>query len=174
MSLAKQRYISATRVGMTPFDEKVVAQVVMYGMPQYRIGGVTPEEPTFVTPTPDDHRSRPRHVRGQLGDEFELETGENGRGQYWTFGGDSQATAGQPVQPRAVVDVTADQRQARGALITSLTSTDDPLNDPVYTTPAVDSAATSPEVSTTPTIFPTRLQSVSRYETPAGPRTSSS
>ena len=108
MSLAKQRYISATRVGMTPFDEKVVAQVVMYGMPQYRIGSVTPEEPTFVTPTPDTTGLGLDTFAVTLGDEFELETGENGRGQYWTFGGDSQATAGQPVQPRAVVDVTAD------------------------------------------------------------------
>ncbi len=174
MALAKQLYVAANRENLTPFDEKVVAQVVVYGLPQYRLGDGTPAEQTEVTPVPDVLGPLDGTV-GTLANAFELlpnpaDVPNPERGRYYAVAGDTQTTANQPVQPRAIVDVTATDRRARGALITSLASHDVPLADPVYFTPAVDSGATAPEVSTTPTIFPTQLQGVSRYDDTSGPR----
>ncbi len=171
MSQAKQQYIAATSV-VTPFDEKVAAQVVVYGMPQLRIGDGSPEGPPNNPPPALDPATgldaADVHVEGVVDDQFELETTD--RGSYYSFEGDTLTVADQPVQPRRVVDVTRTGRDLRGVLLTALESTDFDLDDPVYFTPAVDLGATAPEVSTSTTTFPTALQSVSRYTTPTGPR----
>ena len=80
MQLAKQRYSSDLPV-ITPYDEKVLQQVVMYGLPMYRVRstpGPLPDRPDGVTPgrcarRPADHtvrcrtghreRCRPQHAR---------------------------------------------------------------------------------------------------------------
>ena len=127
MALAKQLYVAANHENLTPFDEKVVAQVVVYGMPQYRLGDAAPDDPTEVTPTPEvlGPDTPLDGTVGTLANTFTLEPPANEpseRGRYCTVAGDKQATANQPVQPRTIVDVTATDRRARGALITSLVS----------------------------------------------------
>jgi hypothetical protein len=171
MAQAKQQYIAATSV-VTPFDEKVAAQVVVYGLPQLRLGDGSPQGPPDNPPPALDPATgldaAALHVAGVVGDQFELETTD--RGFYYSFEGDTLTVADQPVQPRHVVDVTRAGRELRGVLLTALESTDVDLDDPVYFTPAVDLGATAPEVSTGTTTFPTALQSVSRYTSPTGPR----
>ena len=55
MAFAKQQYITDLLVNtISPFDEKVVSQVVFYGLPMYRIGDVDPVEPPAVPPTQVD------------------------------------------------------------------------------------------------------------------------
>ncbi len=174
MAQAKQQYIAATAV-LTPFDEKVVSQVVMYGMPQLRIGDGTPEQPPANPPVAVDPATgldaagvALTGTVGQAGSEFQAVTTD--RGSYYTYRGDTLTTAGQPIQPRAVVDLTQPGHELRGVLLTGLTSTDTPAPDPVYFTPTVDLGATSAEIPAAPNTFPTALQSVSSYGSVTGRR----
>ena len=112
MALAKQQYVSATRVSLTPFDEKVVAQVVVYGLPQYRVGDETPAAADVRHAGAATPRSASTRSTVTLGDQFSLQPPPTSRpsGAGTTpYAGDIQTTAGQPVQPRAIVDVTADE-----------------------------------------------------------------
>ncbi len=171
MALAKQQYVAATSV-ITPFDEKVVSQVVMYGLPQLRIGEGTPVTPPDGPPITTDPSTGLEAAAVSLTAAIDTDLREvtTERGNYWSYLGDTLTTPDQPVQPRAIVDLTQTGRDLRGVLLTGLSSTDRALPDPVYFTPAVDLGATAPEVSTSTTSFPTALQSVSRYDSPTGPR----
>ena len=172
MALAKQQYQAANEANITPFDEKVLAEVVVYGLPQLRVGSGTPTPPPpNPSPTVDPETGLahvPVTLTGTPGQEFQLVTSD--RGQYFAFRGDQQTTADQPVQPRHVVDLTQAGRRLQGVLLTDLESVDQSLPDPVYFTPAVDLGSTAPEVRTTTAIFPSALQSVSRFTSPTGPR----
>ena len=41
LMIAKQQYLATTQV-LTPYDEKVLQQVVFYGLPMYELGGADP------------------------------------------------------------------------------------------------------------------------------------
>ena len=43
MMIAKQQYLATTAV-LTPYDEKVLEQVVFYGLPIYKLGGAIPAD----------------------------------------------------------------------------------------------------------------------------------
>jgi hypothetical protein len=172
MALAKQQYLAAASV-LTPFDEKVSAQVIFYGLPQFRLGSGTPQPPVDAPIAADRTTGLDATdvaVTGAVGTDLVPSPPGGARGVYYSYRGDVLASADQPVQPRAVVDLTHAGRELRGVLLTGLASTDVPLPDPVYFTPTVDLAATSPEVSPTTTSFPTSLQSVSHYQAPTGRR----
>ena len=99
----------------------------------------------------------------------DLSAGRDGPRHVLHAQGDTLTTADQPVQPRAVHDLTHAGRELRGVLLTGLRSTGHRrLDDPVYFTPTVDLATTAPEVSAAPTSFPSALQSVSHYQSPTG------
>ncbi len=57
MAFAKQQY-TADLLVVSPFDEKVVSQVVFYGLPMYRLADGQPAQPpdnspTVIDPSPD-------------------------------------------------------------------------------------------------------------------------
>ena len=41
LMIAKQQYLATTQV-LNPYDEKVLQQVVFYGLPMYKLGGTIP------------------------------------------------------------------------------------------------------------------------------------
>jgi hypothetical protein len=175
MAAAKQQYLASTAT-ITPFDEKVASQVVVYGMPQLRVGGDAPVAPPSGPQALPDYAgtgldAAPLVIDAGTGPSGPVQPVRTPRGNYYAFDGMTQSTADQPVQPKTLIDVTQDDgRRVRGALLTALESSDVDLPDPVYFTPAIDLGATAPEVSTTTSLFPSRLQRIARYESPTGPR----
>ncbi len=177
MAFAKQQYIADLLINtISPFDEKVVSQVVFYGLPMYRIGDVDPQDPPVVPPTQIDpvtgldscrrrspRRSTPRAACEPAGD-------PDSGGVYYHVNNEIQATAYQPVQPRTSRDVTQPGRIARGALITDLTSTDVDMPNPVIMTPTDDVTGSNPEARVDGAFFPSALQSVGRRLDVNGPR----
>jgi predicted outer membrane repeat protein len=171
MTAAKQRYISDLAV-VSPFEEKVTSQVVFYGLPMYRITGTSaPVLDPFETVTPDPISglgTSPQSI--PLAGPAAATAVTTPSGVYYRIGEEVQATPYQPVQPRTSTDVTATGRIARGALITSLTSNDVGVIDPVVVTPADDVTGTNAEARTTGAVFPSVLQSISRVVDVGGAR----
>ena len=177
MAFAKQQYIADLLLNaISPFDEKVVSQVVFYGLPMYRIGDVDPQDPPVVPPTQVDPvtglDSLPTTIATPIDDipgGLEPE-GDDVEGVYYHVNHEIQATAYQPVQPRTSRDVTQPNRIARGALITDLTSTDVDMPNPVIMTPTDDVTGSNPEARVDGAFFPSALQSVGRRLDLNGPR----
>ena len=106
MAFAKQQYIADLLRSISPFDEKVVSQVVFYGLPMYRLGGGdASHDPPGVPPT----QSRPGHrVSTRSTTIVTLRSAPGGlerrgharRRRYYHANNEIQATAYQPVQPR--------------------------------------------------------------------------
>ena len=127
----------------------------------YRIGDDTPEEPPADPPlvVDPDTRARRRHVDltgtvGQPGSEFEVVSTDRGSTTRTTATPWRRPISRCSREP--IVDLTQPGRDLRGVLLTGLTSTDLAAPDPVYFTPTVDLAATSPEVSASSDIVPDR------------------
>ena len=175
MAFAKQQYITDLLIStISPFDEKVVSQVVFYGLPMYRIGDVEPPAPPVVPPTQLDPATGldilPTTIATPIAEGGLEPKGDDVEGVYYHVNNEIQATAYQPVQPRTSRDVTQPGRIARGALITDLTSTDVDMPNPVIMTPTDDVTGTNPEARVDGAFFPSALQSVGRRLDVNGPR----
>ncbi len=77
-----------------------------------------------------------------------------------------------PIEPQYAVEVTpaTGAAQARGALITSLTSTDVPNVDPVNFRPTIDQSADEPEPAVDDAAFPDNLGGLTTFSDAQGPR----
>jgi CSLREA domain-containing protein len=174
MTLAKQQYFSGLPV-LTPYDEKVVHEVVFYGLPMYRLPAAAPtgaslqsvtgsSTPTTVPGTSLSATTLGVHLQrsGPSGpsdaDHLHEVVGE--RGRYYEVDGQTLAVQNRPIQPKIVEDVTAPGFVAKGALITSLRSTDLGSFDPVYFRPTVDLGAKEPERQVGDAPFPAAIQRI--------------
>ncbi len=171
MAFAKQRYASDL-VAYGVYDEKVVQEVVFYGLPMFRVG-----DPALPPPAPAPLPLAADPITGLQVASIDVDLSDRlgrvdtGRGTYWTVDGETQVTHLRPIQPRTTVDVTQSDGagglalEARGALLTALSSFDQPV-DAVIARPTVDLAANEPEPEAGTQIFPTALQAVGQYATP--------
>ena len=165
---AKHRY-AGEELLYAGYDDKVLMEAIHWGLPMYRVYDDGTPPPVPVPP--------PSFVDGQTGltaSVFSIAPSftenDTDRGTYWDVSGEAQVTAFRPIQPKVTTDVTvSDALAARGALITAVTSADVLDVDPVFARPTVDNSENEPELIN-PGIFPTVLQSIQRYLTPAGPR----
>ena len=175
MAFAKQQY-TADLLVVSPFDEKVVSQVVFYGLPMYRLADGEPAQPPDNSPTVTDPVtglqampvtvSTPVDVPGGL----ESQNPSGGNGQFYAVNGEIQATPYQPVQPRTTSDVTQAGQDARGALLMGLTSIDRAMPNPVIMTPTDDVTGANPEARVDGAFFPSALQSIGRRQDVTGIR----
>ncbi len=175
MAFAKQQY-TADLLVVSPFDEKVVSQVVFYGLPMYRLADGEPAQPPDNSPTVTDPVTglqampvtvtTPVDVPGGL----ESQNPTGGNGQFYAVNGEIQATPYQPVQPRTTSDVTQAGQDARGAVLTGLTSIDRAMPNPVIMTPTDDVTGANPEARVDGAFFPSALQSIGRRQDVTGIR----
>ncbi len=166
MAFAKQRYMADLLI-VSPFDEKVVNQVVFYGLPMHRIGVGEPEQPIVNPPAVVDPATGLEVFDTTLTPEATATTTD--KGVYFETPDGYAASPLQPVQPKIVLDVTQPDTEARGAIITDLTTSDVTI-DPVYVTPTDDTTTPVPEANVDGAIFPTVPQTISRYTDPNGER----
>jgi CSLREA domain-containing protein len=162
---AKRRYLALQGV-VGVYDEKVVSQMTLYGLPMWRIrAGQQPPAPPEPPPTQTDPVTGLAASSFDVAPAFTLRpVGAAPRGNYYTVtGGDVQATHFRPLQPRLHLPVQPD---AHGALVTALASVDQGNAsgwfDPVHSRPTVDHSTREPEISYGETAFPTKIQTVTR------------
>jgi uncharacterized protein YjbI with pentapeptide repeats len=184
LAAAKQDYAGAVAL-VGPYDEKVLHQATLYGLPMLRLGepataalATVAAAPPPVDPpiTTDLHTGLPATTRA-VG--FAVATSatdrgpgtltpaSTGDGDYFHVDGDTLNQAHRPVEPRASFDLTrADGREPTGALVTSLTSVDLPSFDPLFFSPTVDLAAHEPRSVAADATFPSRFVDVTSTPRP--------
>ncbi len=161
---AKRGYLG----GATPnvYDYKVLAQATYFGLPMFRVAGAgdgpppPPAPRSTVTDGPtgltaaDVAVSNPADQRWRLVD--------NGEGKYYQLdpGRELTVSPNRPIQPKVTLDVHQPGLEARGALLTGLTSIDENNFNPALARTVTGRAANETEVQFGDVIFPTALQSV--------------
>jgi hypothetical protein len=115
------------------YDEKVMQQVVFYGLPMYELetgaalGGPGNDFPgvDFTPSLPSSPLGPSGVLTGSVSIDFDqaenLDLSETGDGDYYVLNGSMHAVPGQPIQPLHFGDVTAPQLPARGALLLGAT-----------------------------------------------------
>ena len=169
---AKQLYLAD---GVTnPYDYKVIAQTVFYGIPQYTIAGATPvapppaAEPGAIDPrtglltapiTFNQPTSGPDWVRHDTVDPDD--------GDFWTLPGNELAVVqDRPLQPKVHRDATLPGQVLGGALVTGVTvGADEAGFDPVLARPLIadNGGEAAPELQFGDVVFPTKLADVTTF-----------
>ena len=182
MVFAKQ-FHAANLSQLSTYDEKVIMETVVYGLPFYAIGfAAAPPAPPAILPSSTDPITGLTVVSSSF--DFAEGGGSDGdlvlqttadRGEFYTAQrtgealGEAQVTAFNPIQPKAIADVTQPGLVGTGVFISELTSVDIPDFDPVFSRPTVDLAAREPELSL-PGTFPIVLPGINTYLDQTGGR----
>ena len=178
---AKAEYLATTLV-LTPYDEKILQSLTNYGLPMYEMGGspaiaalaapAATTSPADLGPTVDG--ITPVSVDLTVGVGGSSPTNLNlvtiaDEGSYYEVAGDVVAVHYRPVEPLVDLELPAGI-DARGFLITELTSQDETPFDPLYFRPSIDLGAREPRVSPDDSSFPASLQRVTSFDTRDGER----
>jgi CSLREA domain-containing protein len=166
LTQAKQQYLLGL-AAVSPYDEKVVQQVVFYGLPMWRL----PSSPTATTMSSTTRSLASTSISSTSTVSLDLPLGPasgantlhqvtTDRGRYYEVDGDTLVVQNRPIQPKVVRDITRTGAIAHGALITGLESIDRGAFDPVYARPTVDSSASETERQIGDAPFPAAIQSV--------------
>ena len=181
LAFAKQAYLGELGT-YGAADEKALQEIAFYGLPMWRIGGPTsdgstavvlpaPAALTTVTPTIStgdatglpayDTSSSPSFLRHDLSG-----------ASFWDVNGQTQTTAGAPIEPRTSVGVTPTSGgQAHGVLVTGLASTDVTGITPQFSRVVIDQSSNEPAQTVPGTTFPSGLATLSTVSTPVGDET---
>ena len=181
LAFAKQAYLGELGT-YGAADEKALQEIAFYGLPMWRIGGPTsdgstavvlpaPAALTTVTPTIStgdatglpayDTSSSPSFTRHDLSG-----------ASFWDANGQTQTTAGAPIEPRTSVGVTPTSGgQAHGVLVTGLASTDVTGVTPQFSRVVIDQSSNEPAQTVPGTTFPSGLATLSTVSTPVGDET---
>ncbi|NND02543.1 MAG: hypothetical protein HKN91_07130, partial [Acidimicrobiia bacterium] len=159
------------------YDEKVIMETVLYGLPFFAVG-----DPTAPPPAPPILPSNVDPITGltvvstsfdfgvgAAGPDGELQLVGSSRGDFYTAEGEAQVTPFHPIQPKGTKDVTQPGQTGTGVFIEELTSQDLDGFDPVFSRPTVDLAAREPELSL-PGTFPLALPGINAYLDLSGQR----
>jgi len=186
---AKQAYAADNAV-LSPYDIKSVDESTLYGLPMFTLNSTPPAPPPPPTPLPrktDPITKRPatdksiQLAKGTKKGQLSKQTSTDGKHAYYQVNGDDVASAAlgstqtteyRPIEPSTSFDATQPSAAnpdtlglvAHGALITGLSSTDEPIS-PLISEPGVDSTANTNVQPLGDTAFPSQLQRVATYQT---------
>ncbi len=146
---AKQTYFNSIAAGsLSVYDEKVMGEMVLYGLPMQRVAVPSPSEgdaPTGIDAAPSaaaTAQAGPVATAAvptlteqtfNLNFDYTPHTASDGRGAYYTITGedDLHLTGGRPVLPRTTRNLDHASDMARGVLMVGGSFTDIPGYDPV-------------------------------------------
>lgn len=177
LSYAKQDYLGSLGA-YGAADEKALQEIAFYGLPMWRIGGPRSNgqqefqlpDPPAPVPVPvtavDGGLSVYDDVTAPTFRRTDLPTG----GTFWSVDGETQATAGQPVQPRTSRPAAADPSAgtAKGVLVTSLSSHDVLGVTPRVARAVLDDSGNEPAPTSAAAAFPAGFATLSTFATPSG------
>ncbi|MEA3401584.1 MAG: hypothetical protein U9R79_10125, partial [Armatimonadota bacterium] len=166
---AKQRYINSAGAGsLGLYDEKILVESTLYGLPMARVSVPTPTGSTSDL-HPQAVESSPLSTADGLftrtvtfTPSFSEVTTPDGR--YYSVGREVQASGGRPIQPRVSEDVAQAGTNARGALFLGGDYRDIEPFDPVIARPVTDTAKTEPSF-TLQGWYPTQIAAINRVRT---------
>ena len=179
LAWAKQDYVGSLGAYGSA-DEKVLQQIVLYGLPMWRVGGPTSDGGTDVALPAAPALDRVAPVASGLAGLSAVSTvlepsfarTDSPLGSFWSVGGETQTTAGLPVQPRTSRPATPSTAQtAHGVLVTGLTSRDVTGVDPRSARAVLDDSAAEPAQDAEGVTFPAGLASLTTSDTAAGRQT---
>ncbi|MFQ5855277.1 MAG: pre-peptidase C-terminal domain-containing protein [Anaerolineae bacterium] len=150
------------------YDEKVMQQVVFYGLPMYELetgsvlSGPGNDFPgvNFMPSLPSNPLGGSVVLTGSVTIDFQqaenLALSETNDGDYYTLNGSMHTVPGQPIQPLHFGDVTAPQLPARGALLLSASFQVQENFDPVIAVPynEYDTGNIEPELENPLGLYP--------------------
>ena len=185
LAWAKNEYISGVQT-FSVYDEKALMESTFYGLPFYRIGAADPEPlPAAPTNTTVNDVVTGLETLTVAADadvitNEPVETADNGT-YFRNIDADGNeqviVAPGRPIQPKTVTDISvvdADTTKlaqvARGAVITSMTSTYLDVLNPVIATPVFDEGLNQPEPEPLPSVFPLRPVEIVTTSSAAGER----
>jgi hypothetical protein len=167
---AKQRYVnSASAASLGLYDEKILVETTLYGLPMARV--TMPITTETTSPIQGGRvRTSSGPTAGPLSSQtvtvttlFTEVTTSDGL-FYTTTDNEVQASAGRPIQPRVSLDIARTGETARGALFLGGEHHDiEPFN-PVIARPVTDTAMTEP-LYTLSGWHPTEMAVINRVET---------
>lgn len=177
LTAASQRYAADLAI-VSPYDEKILHEATLYGLPMFRVGGAdegagvatalaAQTETTGGTsggtgpdlhrdPTPPDLAVHDADL--SYGGRLDLVT--TPEGSYYEVDGRSLAVQHRPIEPLDTLDLTrrdadgAPAEQARGALVTGLTSRDVRDFSARFARPVVDDGEHEPAAESLDATFP--------------------
>ena len=162
---AKQEYLAD---GVTnPYDYKVLAQAVYFGVPDFMIAGAIPPEEPPAGPVPSID---PDTGILTASIDFEQPTASGGPwhrvetvdGDFWRIdGGDQAVVQNRPIQPSRYAIAERPGETAVGVVITGMEMADDETGfDPVLARPVIDDATREPELQFGEVLFPANLAEI--------------
>ncbi len=147
------------------YDEKVLQEFTLYGLPMYRFdSGVTtqgtPAAPSLTLGT-DPFTGGPATLT-TIDETFE--ENDSDKGTFYSADGQTLEVHYRPIQPMTTYDVTVDGLVARGALILDWTSTDIALADVAFARPVIDDGDREGEIEDPDALFPSTFAAIASYE----------
>lgn len=149
------------------YDEKVLQEFTLYGLPMYRFdSGVTtegtPPAPSLTLGT-SPFTNRPSATTTI--DET-IEENDSDKGTFYSADGQTLEVHYRPIQPMTTYDVTVDGLVARGALILDWASADVDLTDVdvAYARPVIDDGDREGEIEDPDALFPSTFAAIASYE----------
>ncbi|HEU4675793.1 MAG TPA: PxKF domain-containing protein [Motilibacteraceae bacterium] len=177
LSYAKQDYLGSLGA-YGAADEKALQEIAFYGLPMWRIGGprsdgqqdVQPPAPAAPATVPVTGVDGGLSVHDDVTTPTFQRTNLPSGASFWSVAGETQATAGQPVQPRTSRPAAAGSSAgtAKGVLVTSLSSHDVPGVTPQVARAVLDDAGNEPAPTSATAAFPSGVATLSTFATPSG------
>lgn len=182
LAYAKQAYLGSLGA-YGAADEKALQEVAFYGLPMWRIGGkasngASPLKTTAPAPVPtvstaeDAATGLPSYATTTT---LSFQRSDSTSGSYWSVNGQTQTTAGLPVQPRTSLPVTPSSGSvgtAHGVLVTRLSSHDVPGVTPRFARAVVDQSGNEPAQPVTRFASTTPIAGLTTSSAPGGQATS--
>jgi hypothetical protein len=145
------------------YDEKVLIETSLRGLPFWQIDGATPPTP------PSPPTLEPDADSGLQVERLTIAPGSSQqpttpRGSFWAAGPlkTTQVTHFRPIQPRVERDVTVPGLVAHGVVVKALSTTDVGGVDPVLATPTIDLGAHETERNFIPPYWPASFVNLTR------------
>jgi hypothetical protein len=150
---AKQRYLgSAAASGFGLYDEKIMIESTLYGLPMVTASVPSPQTveetvgvfPTIGDPDPDGDV---QIVPVSLEFDATLHVTDPYTGEYYSFGGEVQASPGRPIQPRASIPLFSIEGdyEPRGVVFVSTSFSEITDFNPVISRPVWYDSEDEPE-----------------------------
>jgi len=170
LALAKRDYF-ATMGQYGAYDEKVLEEATLYGLPMYHLAGTAtvtpPPAPATTTDSVTGLPIAPISVSPAL------TRHDTARGTFWGAGPNGDQTESvfyRPIEPSVTVPVTTTQGVAHGAMITGLGTTDVAGVTPALDLPTIDNSAHEPAPNFVDNAFPAEPVHIDRTLTLGAPQ----
>jgi hypothetical protein len=141
---AKNHYLgSVPSGGFGTYDEKIMIEATLYGLPMYRVSVPNPISLTALAAPPVSANDLPTEDMS-FTPSFRLETG-SADGDYYSIGGEVQASPGRPVQPRTSALIPSKAgKTPHGVVFVGGASSTEAIN-PLISRPLTDTKMTEPD-----------------------------